>query len=367
MSASSSSSSRASPSGHNRTSSELQNIPVEIFYHILENVPRNSLTSVARANTSFNEVSEKLIYRHLELTTIPQALQCFQSLQKKPPAAQSVREFVVMINGAKNHVADLGPRLSFALRSLPQLTELHLAIEGPYLPALNGCTFPRLTTFSSIADLNPDWTPLADFLSRHPSITSLCLGGDAPGPNPCTVPKFELPPGSLPALTSYMGSRRLVSGLIPTRPVKRVTLAWHAPNVELEVSCVVPPLALSSVPIQSFSVATPGWSSDLARALAVYLPAVQSLRLHNVSADYHNEADIFTTLVDVLPSFTQLTRLELPCHRSVRSILVPDTEARAAKLWATRALRLQTVVFPSARTWRRTEKGVWVQMQTQTR
>ena len=187
---------------------------------------------------------------------------------------------------------NLGPVLSNVLRLLSQLTALHLAIEGPYLPALNGCTFPRLATFSSIADLHPNPTPLVEFLSRHPSITSLCLGGDV-FPNEADLrrtPRLNLPSTALPSLASYMGSRRLAPALVTGRPVRRITLAWHSPNVELEVRCIIPPLSQTSAPVLSFSVATPGWSSVLVRALAIYLSALQSLRLHNISADYHNEA-----------------------------------------------------------------------------
>lgn len=193
-------------------------------------------------------------------------------------------------SGTRNCFQEFGPRLASTLRTLTNLTELHLALEGPYLPALDGCQFPCLTTFSSIADLCPSSTPLAKFLARHPTITSLCLGGDSAGQNQRNRPLLQLPPDALPSLNSYMGSRRLVPALLPGRPVRRVTLAWHAPNVELELGCVIPELAKGAVPVQSFSVATPGWSSPLVRALAAYLPGLHSLRLHNVSADYHNEA-----------------------------------------------------------------------------
>lgn len=96
-----------------------------------------------------------------------------------------------------------------------------------------------------------------------------------------------------------MGSRRLAPALVPGRPVQRVTLAWHSPNVELEVECIIPPLAMTSTPILSFSVATPGWSSVLLRALAAYLPKLQLLRMHNISADFHNEA------VSIISSVTE--------------------------------------------------------------
>ncbi|KAL5487522.1 hypothetical protein ACEPAI_5630 [Sanghuangporus weigelae] len=358
---SSSSSNHHHSSGHARTSSDAQNFPVEIFHHILEHVPRTTLTAAARANTAFNEVSERLIYRHLELATIPQALQCFESLQKKPQAAQSVREFVIMIRESRNVVARLGPILSTVLQSLSQLTALHLAVEGPYLPALNGCTFPRLTIFSSIADLSPNPAPLAEFLVRHPSITSLCLGGDTPSNNPDlrNASPISLPPTALPALSSYMGSRRLAPALVPGRPVRRITLAWHSPNVDFEVGCIVPSLGRTSAPVLSFSVATPGWSSVLVRAVAACLPALQSLRLHNISSDFHNESELFTTITNVLRSFPDLARLELPCHRNVRSILDTEAEYRTAKQWAGLAPRLQTIIFPSSRTWQRNDKGVW--------
>ena len=76
---------------------ESNSIPVEIFERILENVPQDSLPSVARASASFNELSEKLMYRHLELTTVYQACQCFETIGKKSGAAESVRELVIMI------------------------------------------------------------------------------------------------------------------------------------------------------------------------------------------------------------------------------------------------------------------------------
>lgn len=346
---------------HTRSTMDAQQIPIEIFQQILENVPRNTLASAARANTSFNEVSEKLLYRQLELTSAEQAKQCFRSIETKPSAAQSVREVIIMIPGSRGIVATFGPYLAKSLQSLTQITALHLAIEGPYLPALNGCTFPRLKTFSSIADLSPNPIPLSEFLARHPTITSLCLGGDAlpVGPNSSVTLPFTLPSNALPALASYMGSRRLAPALVSGRPVQRVTLAWHSPNVELEVECIIPRLSLTSTPILSFSVATPGWSSVLLRALATYLPRLQSLRMHNISSDFHNEAEIYTTLSNVLSSFPDLSRLELPCHRNIRTILPAAEEMVAAKRWGSQAPRLQTISFPSSRAWRRVDKGNW--------
>ncbi len=136
---------------------------------------------------------------------------------------------------------------------------------------------------------------MANFLHRHPTITHFCIGGEVPGQ------EFTLPPGTLPALQTFMGSRRLVSAFVPRRPVSRATLAWHSPNVEVEVDCVIPFLSKSSVPLTSFSCATPGWSSVLVRSIADYLPELKSIRLLNVSADYHNEA------VSVRPSIRSLS------------------------------------------------------------
>ena len=82
---------------------DISSIPPEIFYHILENLPKNSLASVACTSSSFKEVSEKIMYRRVELTSIPQALQCFQVLSKRPSVAQSVREFIIMIKLVHPH------------------------------------------------------------------------------------------------------------------------------------------------------------------------------------------------------------------------------------------------------------------------
>ena len=187
-------------------------------------------------------------------------------------------------SSASRCAPEFGPRLATALLSLTQLTALHLAIEGPYAAALHGCYFPNLVTFSSIVDLSPNWQPVADFLKRHPTITEICMGGESPSQ------QFILAPDALPNLRAYMGSRRLAPTFVPGRPVSRVTLAWHAPNVELEVDCIIPHIARSSSAITSFSVATPCWSSALIRSVANNLPNVRSIRFHNISADYHNEA-----------------------------------------------------------------------------
>lgn len=110
------------------------------------------------------------------------------------------------------------------------------------------------------------------------------MGGESPGQ------RFVLAADALPNLRAYMGSRRLAPIFVPGRPVNRVTLAWHAPNIELEVDCIIPRLAQSSSPITSFSCATFGWSSALIRSVAENLPKLRSIRFHNISADYYNEA-----------------------------------------------------------------------------
>ena len=98
MSTPASSSSASSMARDTKPSAETSsNIPVEIFYHILENLPHDSLPSVARTSTSFNDISEKFIYRRLDLTSVPQTVRCCQTLIKKPTAAQTVRECIVAI------------------------------------------------------------------------------------------------------------------------------------------------------------------------------------------------------------------------------------------------------------------------------
>ena len=189
----------------------------------------------------------------------------------------------VFASGARNSVLELGPLLNATLRTLTNLTSLHLAIEGPFVNILDGCYFPNLSTFSSIVDLCPNWAPMSTFLQRHPTITHICMGGEAPGQT------FTLPQSALPALKTFMGSRRLAPVIVPGRPVEKITLAWHAQNVELEVSCIIPSLARSSVPVRYFACATPGWSSALIRAISMFLPSLHSLKLQNISTEVSNE------------------------------------------------------------------------------
>lgn len=196
---------------------------------------------------------------------------------------------------SRAYSSKFGPMLANALRSLSRLTALHLAIDGPYLPALNDCQFPYLTSFSTTVDLLPSPAPLVEFLVRHGSISTLCLGGDSsfPGvngdPNSKRTFNFQLPHTALTRLETYMGSRRLVPAVVSQRPVRKVTLAWHSPNIESEIPFIIPPLRSTSTPLESFSAATPGWSGSLIRALARFLPFLIALRLFNTSGDYHNE------------------------------------------------------------------------------
>ncbi|KLO14517.1 hypothetical protein SCHPADRAFT_826158 [Schizopora paradoxa] len=329
---------------HARSTSDAPAMPLELFYQVFENLSPSSLSSVARTSSAFNGVTERMLYRRLELNSSAQAIQCFQTLVKKPSSWTSVQECVIMISDAKNNAAQFQPILASALRLLTRLTSLHLAVEGPFVTVLDGCNFPSLKTFSSIVDLCP-WAPMANFLYRHPSITHFCIGGEVPGQH------FALPPGTLPNLQTFMGSRRLVSTFVPNRPVSRATLAWHSPNLETEVNSVIPSLSMSSVPLTTFSCATPGWSSTLVRSIAAYLPELKSIRLLNVSVDYHNEAELYSTLADVLSSFTDLSKLEIPCSRQIQSILTLEEEAGRAKTWHALAPRLAQIVFPSGHLW----------------
>ena len=81
-------------------------VPIELFYHICENLPKDTLTNVAQANSSFKDVSEKLMYRRLHLNSTDQALRCCQTVVKKPSAAQAVQELIIMIEYVFVHVVE---------------------------------------------------------------------------------------------------------------------------------------------------------------------------------------------------------------------------------------------------------------------
>lgn len=74
------------------------NVPVEIIYHIFENLAPSSLASAAQANSSLQVLSEKFIYKDLQLTSVPQAIQCCQTLLAKPSIAQAVRHFTLLLD-----------------------------------------------------------------------------------------------------------------------------------------------------------------------------------------------------------------------------------------------------------------------------
>lgn len=177
--------------------------------------------------------------------------------------------------------------LASALQVLPNLTALHLGIQGPFLTILRHCNYPNLTAFSSILDLHASRNTMIDFLSRHPTITHLCIGGDS------TIDlrgnTFVLPNHALPHLNTYIGSRRLVPFLVPRRPVTTLSLAWNTEDLNKEADYYLPLIAKSSTVVTSFSVCTTGWSVYMLHRIAGCLTSLQTFRLHNLSAGNHNE------------------------------------------------------------------------------
>lgn len=82
---------------HARTSSDAPAMPLELFYQVFENLSPGALTSVARTSSALNGLTERVLYRRLELYSSAQAIQCFQTLVKKPSAWVSVQECVIVI------------------------------------------------------------------------------------------------------------------------------------------------------------------------------------------------------------------------------------------------------------------------------
>jgi len=353
-------------------------VPIELFYHICENLPKDTLANVAQASSTFQDVSEKLMYRRLHLSSTDQALRCCQAVVKKPSAAQAVQELIIMIDVGRAFVPPLAAALASTFDVTNNLTALHLAIEGPYAHVLANCYFPKLGAFSSVVEIVPmttTWDIMADFLRRHTSITHLCMGGEViPPPPPETLNQqgnshiggrsFAISPAALPILNTFMGSRRLASLFVPYRPVERVTLAWHTLNVEAEVDRVVPALSMSSKTVKYLNCATLGWSPALICALAVNLPHLRSLRLYNLSTELHNESDLFTAVSEFLPRFPDLVRLELPCGGRIRSILAADAEQGATRRWHKSCPGLAYLQFPSGRVYQRRPNGPWAPLKS---
>jgi hypothetical protein len=167
--------------------------------------------------------------------------------------------------------------LSNVLSLTSNIVSLHFAMQGPSSIVFGHCTFPRLRVLSSVLDLSVE---LCDFLTRHPTIKQLCVGGEIPHQ------RLSLPPAALPALESYLGSRSLARDVIPGRPVSNVTLAWTPHIPETEIEDVVRTLAMGTVPVRHFGCTT--WGADANRsimhALAANMPGLHTLRINTVSS-----------------------------------------------------------------------------------
>ncbi|KAG8744902.1 hypothetical protein FRC10_009272 [Ceratobasidium sp. 414] len=165
--------------------------------------------------------------------------------------------------------------IAAALLASPNLTHLSVTLPHPkdpmrsYLdpsPLLYAC---NLSLRSLALNSHVPTAALSEFLVSHPNLVDLSL------PNQSNESAFELPPESLPRLTSVKAPPMLVACLVPNRPVTHVVISRPIPRAFM--SDVVEGLVASLGPVTSLSIEAEEVTLGVMQEVTVRLRELQSL------------------------------------------------------------------------------------------
>ncbi|KAG9087647.1 hypothetical protein FRC06_002441 [Ceratobasidium sp. 370] len=165
--------------------------------------------------------------------------------------------------------------IAAALLASPNLTHLSVTLPHPkdlmrpYLdptPLLYACS-PALRSLA--LNSHVPTAALSEFLLSHPNLVDLSL------PNQSNESALELPPESLPCLTSVKAPPMLVACLVPNRPVTHVVISRPIPRAFM--SDVVEGLVASLGPVTSLSIEAEEVTLGVMQEVTVRLRELQSL------------------------------------------------------------------------------------------
>jgi hypothetical protein len=212
----------------------MPSIPVDVLQEILGHVGKNDLATLCRVNKICCSCSQDVLYREIHTDR-----SCaIRTLTQSTDLARRVRSF-------KYH---LTPELATALKNMSLLRTLDLrTLAYADTSILDGCTF-KLDSFTCDFPYSESLQP---FLKGQPSLTNVTLYADY-------KPLSPFDETFLPNLTRVVASLSSLHLLIPSRPVRSVTVldsryANNYPDIyhaDYELSF----FTLSTAPIQKLTI-----------------------------------------------------------------------------------------------------------------
>jgi hypothetical protein len=252
----------------------LPRLPIELFNIIFSHLCLSDLAALCRTHSLFKPIVQRILYRHLVLSSSHHNLSVVVTLSNNPPIARVVRTLSITINPSAHVLRPFYSALRDALSTMSELTSLHLSLDTNVNPSwvltprTHHVTYPRLHTFTSSFSFDAHVT---GFLERTPALEKLELDT---APVSGTAPLPFLSHAAIPRLVHFMGPYQAIKVIVPGRPLESIHI--HDGDLsEDEVAC----LAQSTGHIAVLGAITSALLVPFLKSLARHLPYLSYLRL----------------------------------------------------------------------------------------
>jgi len=252
----------------------LARLPIELQDHICSHLCPSDLAALCRTSSLFCPIAQRILYRHLDLSSANHNLSVVVTLSNKPCIARVVRTLSITVGPAVHPFRLFYIALSDALSAMSGLTSLHISLDAHInsswvlTPRTRPIMYPHLQSFTSSFPFDAHVT---GFLERTPALETLELD-TAPVSGTAVLP--QLSHTAIPRLVHFVGSCQAVKVIVPGRPLESIHL--HDGDLsEDEVAC----LAQSTGHIAVLGAITSALLVPFLKSLARHLPYLVYLRL----------------------------------------------------------------------------------------
>jgi hypothetical protein len=261
----------------------LQDLPVELVDDICQNATTTDLLAISRTTTFLHGVAQRLLYRHISVSTTSQNLSVAVTLAKRPSVALLVRSFSISADARSTIFRSFYKVLASAISNMSELVSLDMFIDSSNSWILGGDNKPvysRMVHFTCPFSLDSN---VSKFLHSTPALLELEVDSI---PIPHSSPMEPLPLTLLPLLNQFIGSPQAAKAVVPGRPLESIYLNAGELTVD-DVSI----LAKASAPVVALEALTRQSPALLLASLARHLPSLVFLRL-TATNTFSNAPDV---------------------------------------------------------------------------
>lgn len=262
----------------------LQNLPVELVDGICQSVTTTELLALSRTAAFLHPAAQRLLYRHISVSTISQNLSVVVTLAKRPNVAALVRSFSISADARSSIFRSFYTLLANAISNMSELVSLNMFIDSStsWVLAVDNKTplYPGLIHFTCPFSLDSN---VRKFLHATPALLELEVDSI---PIPRSSPVAPLPLTLLPRLNQFIGSSQAAKAVVPGRPLESIYLNAGELTVD-DVSS----LAKASAPVVALEASTRQSPALFLASLARHLPSLVFLRM-TTTYTFPNASDV---------------------------------------------------------------------------